>query len=80
MIMKGIQMNRKEFYTKIEDIMDCESEITSDTEMSDIEEWDSLAIISTIAFLDSIGKKITAEELRKIKTAGELAELAGINE
>lgn len=74
-------MNRNEFLLKISDILqyEGEEELTFETELPDMEEWDSIAVISTAAFLNSeFGKKVTVSELQKIKNIEALAELAGI--
>ena len=73
-------MNRDEFLEKIKEILSCDSsEILSfDTNLIDVEEWDSISIISTVAFLDSyFGKKVTVSDLQNIDTIEDLAKIAG---
>ena len=74
-------MNRDEFLEKIKDILQYEhdEELTYNTNLLDVEEWDSISIISVVAFLDSeFKKKITVNELKDVKTIEEIAQLAGI--
>ena len=74
-------MNREEFLEKIKEILSCDSgEILSfDSNLIDIEEWDSISIISTVAFLDSnFNKKVTVSDLQNIDTIEDLAKIAGI--
>ena len=75
-------MNKNEFLEKVKDILQYEydEELTDTTSLLDIEEWDSLSIISIAALIDSTGKKVTVDELKNIKTVAELLNLAGINE
>ena len=73
-------MNRDEFLEKIKEILSCDSgEILSfDTNLLDVEEWDSISIISTVAFFDShFGKKVTVSDLQNIDTIEDLAKIAG---
>ena len=74
-------MNRDEFLVKMQDILQYEhdEELTYNTNLLDVEEWDSISIISVVAFLDSeFKKKITVNELKDVKTIEEIAQLAGI--
>lgn len=74
-------MNRNDFLAKIRDILQYENEeeLTYNTNLLDIDEWDSIAIISVVAFLDSeFNKKITVGELQNVKTIEDLADIAGI--
>ncbi len=58
-------MTENEFLEKFKDILQTEENLTLDTNLLDIEEWDSLAIITTVAFIDKeFGKKITVAELQ----------------
>lgn len=72
-------MNKEEFLTNLEDVLQCECSLEYDLVLEDLEEWDSVSKIATIAFLDnSFGVKITFNELSEIKTVGDLAKKAGI--
>lgn len=66
-------MTEQEFLTKMqEDILDTEEEITMDTPLADIEEWDSLAFVSFLAMAKLAGKKPAREAIQRSKTVGEL--------
>ena len=74
-------MNREEFLEKIKDILqyECEEELTFNTNLLDLNEWDSISIISTVAFLDSnFDKKVTVQDLQNIDTIEDIAKLAGL--
>lgn len=74
-------MDRKEFLLKIKEILQYEgyTEIDFSTNLLDLEEWDSISIISTVAFLDSnFNKKVKISDLQNIDTIEDLAKIAGI--
>lgn len=73
-------MNKTEFLEKIKKVIDCETDLDENTNLSELEEWDSIAMISTAAFLDTIGKKVSSAEIKNITSIKELMEKAGINE
>ena len=63
----------EDFYAKLADILEVE-EVKPDDVLRQFENWDSLTALSILATLDaSYGVNLTAMELRKINTAGELA-------
>lgn len=67
-------MNEQLFLTKMQDeVLDTEMEITMDTLLGDIEEWDSLSVVSFIAMAKaSCGKKVERVAIINAKTIGEL--------
>ena len=69
-------MTKNDFLKKLVDLMDTEEELTMDTTLENIEEWDSLSFVSFIAFANTqAGKKITPDVVRSAKTVGELYQL-----
>ena len=72
-------MNKKEFLKKFQDILQTDVELSPDTCLLDLEEWDSLATISTIAFLDSnFGLKISVEEVQDFNTITDITNKIGL--
>ena len=74
-------MNRDDFLTKLEDILQYEGDnkLSFHTNLLDLDEWDSISIISVVAFLDSeFGKKITVADLQDIDTVEDIARMAGL--
>lgn len=72
-------MNREEFLEKMKDLMQTEEDITCETVLENILEWDSLAKMSTLAFLDNdFGVKLTFNDFSEIKTIEDIAKKAGI--
>lgn len=53
-------------------------EVTMDTVLAELPEWDSLAALAVMVMFDTeYGKTITGEDLQKIVTVRELYKLAG---
>ncbi len=60
-----------DFYEKLSDIF--EEDVTEETILKDLETYDSLSILSTIAMVDKLyAKVLTAKDINSISTAGEL--------
>lgn len=54
-------------------------EVTMDTVLQELPEWDSLAALGVIVMFDmEYSKTITGEDLQKTITVGELYKLAGL--
>ena len=72
-------MSEKFFLEKIVDIADIENEITMDTILADLEEWDSLSLVSFIAFAKASGARdITVGKVREAETIRDLYELLNL--
>lgn len=72
-------MTRDEFIREMQDVLQTEEELTPETILSDIPEWDSLAIMSTMAFLDSkFGVRTGMGDFAAMKTLGDIADKAGV--
>ena len=67
----------KEFLSKLADALEVDANVISiETSLSSIN-WDSLAIISTIALVDEcLGKVISAEKIAEWQTIGDIVGLA----
>ncbi len=69
-------MTTKEFIEKLIDILDCEEEITMETELSEIEEWDSLGVISFLAEMGRLSAApVKAADVKAAKTVEDLFSL-----
>jgi acyl carrier protein len=73
-------MKKKEFIKELSDYCEFENKgFTLDTKFKSIEGYDSLSIMSIIAFVDEkFGKRITAIQLREMKDFGTLIKLIGV--
>lgn len=67
-------MTVKEKLNILEELLFIEKDtLDEDTELSDLNEWDSMAVISAIAMFDSVfGKEITSEEIKRFKTVKDI--------
>ena len=69
-------MNEEIFIEKMMDILDAEEEISMDTQLDDVEEWDSLSVVSYVAMANTAcGKKIEPKTVREAETIRDLYEL-----
>ena len=75
--MKGEFIMTKEiFLERMADILDVEDEIVLDTNLSELEEWDSLSIVSYVAMANAnCGKKVDVKSVREAVTIQDLYNL-----
>ena len=72
-------MTRDEFLTEMQDVLQTEEEISFATVLKDLEEWDSLSVMATMAFLDkTFGVRTTMSDYRDMKTIEDIARKAGL--
>lgn len=61
------------FIEQFIDVIDTEEELTAETLLADVEEWDSLGLVSFVAMAKSVyGKQIPADEIRKAVKVADL--------
>ena len=67
-------MTNEEKIALLEDMLEIDSgTLKADTELSSIDEYDSMAKLSLIVLFDEeCGKKLTGEEIRTFKTVGDI--------
>ncbi len=67
-------MTVKEKLNLLEELLIVEKDtLDENAELSSISEWDSMAVISTIAMFDSIlGRELKSEEIKKFKTVKDI--------
>ena len=72
-------MNKEEFIEKLTDVLQTEEELKEDTVLEDLDEWDSLSKMTTMAFFDKeLGIKVSFNEIGEFKTVGDVIQKAGI--
>ena len=72
-------MNREEFLEAMVDVLQTEEEITFDTLLEDLEEWDYLSIMATMAFLEKeFGVKTSMKDYQNMQTIEDIAKKAGV--
>jgi acyl carrier protein len=72
-------MKKQDFYTELIDFLEFEPvELTEGTELKSLDGYDSMAVMSLIAFCDEkFGKKINAQQIQSLTTVGSLMEFLG---
>lgn len=61
------------FFVQLSEILEVD-EVKPEDVLQDFENWDSLTVLSLLATLDAdYGVNLTSNDLRQIRTAGELA-------
>lgn len=69
-------MTEEIFLEKMIEILDVEGELTMDTQLDDIEEWDSLSVIGYVAMANaSCNKTIAPADVRKADTIRDLFDM-----
>ena len=72
-------MSYDEFLNQLGNILQTEADLSMETVLADLEEWDSLSAMSMMVFLDrSCGVKVTIPELAAFKTVADIAKKAGV--
>lgn len=61
------------------DILEADARVTPATELAAVGQWDSLAVVCTIALLDEhAGVQVEGKALAGCQTAGDVLKLAGL--
>lgn len=73
-------MKKEFFLNELADVLEVEDiELTEETNLKEVEEYDSLAVMSLVAFIDeNFNKKLSAEEFIDVTTVRSLMELIGL--
>ena len=70
-------MNVKDFIKKLSELMDTDAELTLWTKLTDVEDWDSLSMVSFYSFCTTQGRTVTADQIKSAQTVEDLFKLAG---
>ena len=71
-------MTEEKFITKLAELMDTEAALDLSTKLADVEDWDSLSMVSFFSFCNTtLGKKISPEQIKAAQTVEDLFRLAG---
>lgn len=72
-------MTKAEFCTEMQDVLQTDAELTPETVLGDLDEWDSLAMMATMAFLDkNFGVKVGLKDFKDMNTLADLMAKAGV--
>jgi acyl carrier protein len=72
-------MKKSDFYRELVDFLELDAaELDEDTEFKNIDGYDSMAVMSLIAFCDEkFSTKINAQQIQKLTTVGSLMDFLG---
>jgi acyl carrier protein len=72
-------MKKKDFYNELIEFLEFEPvELTEATELKSLDGYDSMAVMSLIAFCDEkFSKKINAQQIQNLTTVGSLMDFLG---
>lgn len=72
-------MTKEEFVIQMQDVLQTDAELKMETVLADLDEWDSLSMMATMAFLDkNFGVKVKIADLKAFETIGDIAAKAGV--
>ena len=69
-------MTSENFITKLAELMDTDAALELSTKLADIEDWDSLSMVSFFSFCNTQGRRVTADEIKSAQTVEDLFKLA----
>ncbi|MDR3362191.1 MAG: acyl carrier protein [Desulfovibrio sp.] len=71
-------MQSADFLVELQELLQCDIPLSVDTALAEMEEWDSLAVMSCVAYLEKhFGMKTKISQYKKIRTVADLIALAG---
>lgn len=71
-------MTKEDFLKKFSDILQTDDPISFETELEELEDWDSLTKMSTVSWFLENNIQITVNDVSTFKTVAEIAEHFGI--
>ena len=71
-------MTTEEFINKLAELMDTDAEINLSTKLADVEDWDSLSMVSFFSFCNStLNRRVIPEQIKAAQSVEDLFKLAG---
>ena len=71
-------MSRAEFLEQLSEMFQTDKQLSFDTNLDSLEEWDSLSKITTLAFLDrEFGISLLVSDIENFKTIEDIANATG---
>ncbi len=72
-------MTQHEFLTEMQDVLQRDEPLSMDMALADIEEWDSLAIMGTAAFMShNFSVTMSMDDFKQLRTIADIAAKAGV--
>ncbi|MBQ7453942.1 MAG: hypothetical protein IJS69_02670 [Selenomonadaceae bacterium] len=69
-------MTAENFITRLTELMDTDFALTLSTKLSDVEDWDSLSMVSFFSFCNTtLAKKVSPDEIKSAQTVEDLFKL-----
>lgn len=73
-------MSKEEFLIQMQDVLQTETELTMNTVLDTLDEWDSLSMMATMAFLDKkFGVALRIADFKELVNVGDIAAKAGVH-
>ncbi|MBR1807144.1 MAG: hypothetical protein IJ774_12275 [Selenomonadaceae bacterium] len=69
-------MTSENFITKLAELMDTDVALDMSTKLADVEDWDSLSMVSFFSYCNTQGRRVTADEIKSAQTVEDLFKLA----
>lgn len=71
-------MKSEDFIKQLVELMDTDAEINLSTKLADVEDWDSLSMVSFFSFCNTTLKRhVTPDEIKAAQTVADLFKLTG---
>lgn len=69
-------MNKSEFLALVQEAIDTEDELSDDTELESIEEYDSLAVLGLMSMFDDMEVDVTPQQIEDSQKVSDLLKFA----
>ena len=70
-------MSKNDFLEMLKEAIDTEKNLDEHLNLEEIDEYDSIAVLSLISLYDEIGVKVSPNDFENLKTIKDLIKLAG---
>ncbi len=69
-------MTAENFIDKLIELMDTDATLTLSTKLADVEDWDSLSMVSFFSFCNTtLSRKVSPDEIKSARTVEDLFKL-----
>ena len=70
-------MTAEKFIAKLTELMDTDAALALSTRLADVDDWDSLSMVSFFSFCNTtLAKKVSPEQIKAAQTVEDLFKLA----
>ena len=68
-------MKVEDFLKTLKEMMDTDADLTLETKLSEVEEWDSLSLVTFLSYCNArLNRPVEPEEIKSAKTVSDLYE------